>query len=173
MIRTRSNKDTSYTDRCLRCPRGTFQIFSTIFSEYNPNTLQPTDADFDDCFADCFSGRFSPTAWYIELKSSPCSLACFSTVPTRARPTQAKLAEEAERYEDMVTNVKALAELNVQARARAQARRRRAGAPARRCRRRAEIPPPAPPATTPPLSPPHPPPHAAQRGGAQPPLRRL
>jgi hypothetical protein len=48
MIRTRSNKDTSYTDRCLRCPRGTFQIFSTIFSEYNPNTLQPTDADFDD-----------------------------------------------------------------------------------------------------------------------------
>lgn len=28
--------------------------------------------------------------------------------------TQAKLAEEAERYEDMVQNVKALAELNVQ-----------------------------------------------------------
>ena len=30
MVRARSEKDTSYTDRCFRCPAGTFQIFSTI-----------------------------------------------------------------------------------------------------------------------------------------------
>ena len=43
--------------------------------------------------------------------------ASLSTLPA-APPAraQAKLAEEAERYEDMVTNVKALAELNVQVR---------------------------------------------------------
>jgi len=36
------------------------------------------------------------------------------THPNATPKTQAKLAEEAERYEDMVQNVKALAELNVQ-----------------------------------------------------------
>lgn len=37
-----------------------------------------------------------------------------ATHPNATPKTQAKLAEEAERYEDMVQNVKALAELNVQ-----------------------------------------------------------
>ena len=65
MVRARSEKDTSYTDRCFRCPAGTFQIFSTIFSGYNPGTLQPSDADFDDpgrMCAKCPVGTSCPRA---------------------------------------------------------------------------------------------------------------
>jgi hypothetical protein len=63
MIRARGNKDPSYADRCVRCPAGTFQIFSTIFSGYNPSTLQPTDADFNDpgrMCAQCPVGTLCP-----------------------------------------------------------------------------------------------------------------
>ena len=65
MVRARSEKDTSYTDRCFRCPAGTFQIFSTIFSGYNPSALQPSDSDFDEpgrMCAPCPVGTSCPRA---------------------------------------------------------------------------------------------------------------
>ena len=55
--------------------------------------------------------RFCAAALPGGVRPASPRLAC---APTAA--PQAKLAEEAERYEDMVTNVKALAELNVQVR---------------------------------------------------------